>query len=111
MQHDISRRRLIRNALLASALGPALGLIARQPMAADMTPLDTNDPSAKALGFVADASKVDAAANPTFKPGQRCATCMQYQGKPTDATAGCTIFPKRSVPAEGWCKVWTQRPA
>lgn len=111
MQHDISRRHLIRNALLAGALVPALGLIAKRSDAAELTPLDPNDPTAKALAFVADAAKVDAAANPTFKPGQRCATCMQYQGKPTDATAGCTIFPNHSVPAAGWCKVWVQRPA
>ncbi len=111
MPNDISRRHLIRNALLATALAPAVGLIARQSIAADLTPLDPNDPTAKALAFVADASKVDAAANPNFKPGQRCATCMQYQGKPTDATAGCTIFPHHSVPAAGWCKVWIQRPA
>ena len=111
MQHEISRRHLIKNALLAGAVVPALGLIARESRAADLKPLDANDPTAKALAYVADASHVDASANPTFKTGQRCANCMQYQGKPTDPTAACTIFPGRSVPAAGWCKVWTQRPA
>src|SRR5262245_585469 len=111
MQHEITRRGLVKRALLGSALIPALSLIGNESRAAAVTPLDTNDPAAKALGFVTDASKVDAAANPTFKPEQRCDNCLQYQGKPTDPTAACTIFPGHSVPAAGWCKVWAKRPA
>ena len=110
MNHGISRRDLMKSALVAGALAPALGLIAKSTWAADLTPLDPNDPTAKALGFVTDASKVDASANPTFKAGQHCAACAQFQGKPTDATAGCTIFAGHSVPAGGWCKAWVQRP-
>src|SRR5262245_43659632 len=109
MQHEMSRRTLIRSAFLAGAFVPALGLTARETPAADLTPLDTNDPTAKALAYTTDASKVDTTANPNFKSGQRCATCAQYQGKPTDATAACTIFPGHSVPGAGWCKVWAQR--
>jgi hypothetical protein len=74
------------------------------------TPLDPSDPQAKALGFVSDAKKVDAAANPTFKSTQTCASCAQYQGKATDTSAPCTIFAGKAVPAAGWCKVWAQRP-
>ena len=110
MQHEITRRSLIKSALIASALIPAIGLVANDSHADNLTPLDANDGTAKALGYVADASKVDTAAHPTFKAGQRCATCAQYQGKQADATAGCTIFPGHSVPAGGWCQVWTQRP-
>ena len=33
-----------------------------------------------------------------------------YQGKASDATAGCNIFAGHSVPAAGWCKVWAQKP-
>jgi High potential iron-sulfur protein len=71
--------------------------------------VDVGDPTAKALGFVMDAAKVDAAANPMFKPGQRCVNCMQYQGKATDASAPCAIFGGKSVPGAAWCKVWAQR--
>ena len=73
--------------------------------------LDPKDPTATALGFVPDATKVDAAANPTYKPTQKCSNCAQYQGKPGDATAGCNIFAGKSVPAGGWCKVWAAKPA
>ena len=110
MEHGISRRDLMKGAL-AGAVLPALGLIGKDARAADLTPLEESDPTAKALGFVTDASKVDASANPTFKAGQTCGGCSQYQGKPTDATAGCTIFAGRSVPAGGWCRAWVQRPA
>lgn len=110
MQHKISRRDLVKSGLIAGTLVPALGLVARQSQAAGLTPLDPNDPTAKSLGFVTDAAQVSASANPTFKTGQRCASCAQYQGKPTDATAGCNIFAGHSVPAGGWCKVWAQRP-
>jgi hypothetical protein len=111
MQHKISRRAMVKRSLLASALVPALGLIGKAAEADAMTPLDPNDPQAKALGFVSDASKVNAAANPTFKAGQTCGTCAQFQGKASDANGGCNIFVGHTVPAGGWCKVWAQKPA
>jgi hypothetical protein len=110
MQRKISRRAIVKSGLVAGALIPAMGFIADSAAAAALPPLDPKDPTAQALGFVTDASKVDAAANPTFKPTQKCSTCAQYQGKPTDPTAGCNIFAGKSVPAGGWCKVWAQKP-
>lgn len=98
---------MLLNTVLA---GPALGLCARAVLAADLTPLDPADPTAKALGFVTDSSKVDAAANPTHKPEQHCGTCAQFNGKSSDKTGGCNIFAGHSVPATGWCKVWVQKP-
>jgi hypothetical protein len=110
MQHKISRRALVKSGLIAGALVPAIGLIGGGADAAALPPLDPNDPTAKSLGFVTDASKVDAHANPTYKPNQKCSDCAQYQGKPGDASAGCNIFAGHSVPAGGWCKVWAQKP-
>ncbi len=109
MHHRISRRELVKRGLIAGALVPAIGLIGNNAEAA-LTPLDPNDPTAKALGFETDASKVDAKANPTFKPNQKCSTCAQFQGKAGDAMAGCNIFAGHTVPAGGWCKVWAQKP-
>jgi hypothetical protein len=111
MRHAISRRDVMKGALLAGSVVPALGLVGNDSRAAALTPLDPNDPTAKALGFVTDAAKVNAKTSPTYKAGQRCATCAQYQGKPADASAGCIIFAGHSVPAGGWCSVWAQRPA
>jgi hypothetical protein len=112
MQRKISRRALVKRGLIAGALIPAFGFVANTEAAAPaLPPLDPKDPTATALGFVTDASKVDAAANATFKPNQKCSTCAQFQGKPGDATAACTIFAGKSVPAGGWCKVWAAKPA
>ena len=111
MQSKITRRAMVKGGLIAGALIPALGLMANTAGAAGLPPLDPSDPTAKALGFMTDAKKVDAAANPTYKPTQRCGTCAQFQGKAGDASAGCNIFAGKSVPQGGWCKVWAQKPA
>jgi hypothetical protein len=110
MQNKISRRALVKGGLIAGAVIPAMGLMARTASAAGLPPLDPKDPTAQALGFMLDASKVDAAANPTYKSTQKCGTCAQFQGKAGDASGGCNIFAGKSVPAGGWCKVWAQKP-
>jgi len=109
MQNTISRRAVIKGGLIAGALVPAMGLIGNSAAAAALTPLDPNDPMAKAVKYAPDGSKVNASANPTFKPTQKCANCAQYQGKASDASAGCNIFAGHSVPAGGWCNVWAQK--
>ena len=78
-------------------------------------PVDPNEPQAKSLGYVKDSTKVDAKANPNFKPGQHCANCLQVpKGKEGAPGAGgqvpCNIFAGRLVEANGWCKVWVKRP-
>jgi hypothetical protein len=109
MQHKISRRDMVKSGLIAGALVPAIGLLGNAARAQAPTPLDPNDPTAKALNFVTDASKVDAGANPTYKAGQKCSTCAQYTGKPGSTTGGCNIFVGHTVPATGWCKVWAAK--
>lgn len=110
MQFRLSRRTLLTGSLAVSAAASILGLWSGAAKAAAAPALDPNDPTAKALGFVDDAKSVDAAANPTFKPTQKCATCAQYQGKATDPVAPCAIFAGKNVPAAGWCKVWALKP-
>jgi High potential iron-sulfur protein len=109
MQHKISRRAMVKGSLIGGALVPAFGLIGNLASAAGLPPLDPTDPTAKALGFVTNATTVDAGANPTYKSDQKCGTCAQFQGKAGDATAGCNIFAGHSVPATGWCKVWAAK--
>jgi High potential iron-sulfur protein len=107
--NNISRRAIIKGGLIAGTLVPAYELLANSAFAAGLPPLDPGDPTAKALGYVADSAKVDDGANPTHKPAQKCGTCAQFLGKPSDATAGCNIFAGHSVPAGGWCKVWAPK--
>lgn len=110
MHNKISRRAVVKGGLIAGALVPAMGLLGRPAAAADLPPLDPADPTAKALGFATDSTKVDAAGNPTHKAEQKCSTCAQYLGKTGDARGGCNIFAGKSVPAGGWCRVWAKKP-
>lgn len=105
----ISRRAFTLGSVSVGIIAPGLALLSPCSGAAAAVPLDPSDPTAKALGFVADPKKVDAAANPTFKPTQTCSSCAQYQGKPTQMEAACNIFAGKTVPAGGWCKVWAAR--
>ena len=111
MQKTISRRAIVKGGLIAGAIVPILSVTPWEARAAALPPLDPSDPTAKALGFVVDSTKVDASANPTHKPTQKCGTCAQFQGKAGEATGGCNIFAGHSVPQGGWCKVWAQKPA
>jgi hypothetical protein len=112
MKTELSRRSLVRN-LLTGALSLPAAILALPGRAATTGPaplVDPNDPTAKALGFVRDAAKVDVKSSPSYKPGQHCASCVQYQGKTGDTQGGCNLFPGKQVQAAGWCKVWAQKP-
>ena len=52
MQRKISRRSLVKSGLIAGALLPTMSLLSENAAAAALPPLDPNDPTAKALGFV-----------------------------------------------------------
>jgi hypothetical protein len=103
----LSRRQLLQTAIAGLAAVPVAGLFTT-PAGAEM--LSESDATAKSLGYVADAKKVNAAANPNYKAGQHCANCMQYTGKAGAAAGPCNIFPGKDVAAAGWCKVWVLKP-
>lgn len=107
MSRTIVRRDFLTYALASAVVIPALSRA--DARATDLTPLDPTDSTAQALGFVPDGSKLSANANPTFKSGQHCGVCVQYRGKPSDATAGCSIYQGHSVPSGGWCRAFVQR--
>ena len=107
MSCTVARRDFLKCALASAVVIPALS--PADARATDLPLLDPTDSVAQSLGFVRDASKVAANANPTFTPGQHCGVCMQYQGKASDAVAGCGIFAGHSVPSRGWCKAFVQR--
>lgn len=100
----ISRRGLLKGALVGLAAVPAATLIARDARAAEA--LSEGDQQAKSLGYVTDAKRVDPKTNPSYKAGQTCANCFQYLGAAGAAEGPCRIFPNKTVKAAGWCKVW-----
>lgn len=81
-----------------------------QAAAGNLPHVTPDDPAAKALGYVADASTVDPKANPMFKPGSNCANCLQYQAPATEPWGPCAVLPGKAVSAKGWCKVWVKKP-
>lgn len=115
---DLSRRRFLAQVAVAVPAGAVLldaavlnTASAQAAAGAALPKLDAADPSAKALLYVDDASKVDRK-NPLaarFAPGQTCATCTQLQGKAGDAYRPCAIFPGKLVSAKGWCSVWAKK--
>jgi hypothetical protein len=85
---------------LCAALGASRGARADER-------LSESDPAAKAVGYVTVAAKVDKARFPTYKAGQTCNNCSLFQGSPTDAWGGCTLFGTRQVAGGGWCSSYT----
>lgn len=71
--------------------------------------LEETDPTAVALGYRHDVANVDTAKSPTFKAGQACSSCLQYQGAGGDAWGGCGLFPGKLVNADGWCRGFVAR--
>lgn len=111
MPRSNERRRLIKTAVLGAAALPLLARMLRGARADEPIPvLDEADVTAKSLGYVADASRVDAKANPNFKPGQDCSNCSQYLGEPKDKMGGCNLVLGQFVLARAWCKVWEPKP-
>jgi hypothetical protein len=113
MKATLLGRRSLVKAMVAGAAAMPVTALWRDALAADAAPLTVlkpDDPTAKALGYVEDSTKVDLKANPAHKPEQNCSMCVQYKGKAGDARGGCNIFAGKSVSSRGWCKVWAQKP-
>ena len=113
MSQDLSRRRFLSIALVAAASAPlalrplSAGAAAPAPAAAKPLPkLAVTDPTAKALAYAEDATKVKHA---SFKAGSNCINCNFYKGAKGAATGPCTLFPKNSVAGKGWCSAWAKK--
>ena len=72
--------------------------------------LSEADPQAVALGYKADATKIDKAKYPQHAATQVCGGCNFFQGKPTDAMAPCQLFAAKQVASKGWCSAWAKKP-
>ncbi len=70
---------------------------------------DEKNPQSVALGYVADAKRVDAKKFPKFAAGQNCSNCALYQGKPADKAGGCPLFAGKQVAGPGWCSAWAKK--
>ena len=99
-----SRRRFIQIVPVAGA-----ALLTARVAQAEM--LDEASPQAKALGYVADATKADKAKYKQYTAGQDCANCGLYTGKAGAAAGPCSLFPGKEVAAKGWCSAHVAKKA
>ena len=97
-----SRRQFIQIIPLAGA-----ALLASRGAHAAM--VDEKDPQAVALGYVADATKVNKAKYKQYAAGQVCSNCALYQGGAA-ASGGCALFPGKQVAGAGWCSAYAKKP-
>ncbi len=103
----IARRKFIQLSALAAA--GALAVPGRKVFAQDLPKLSEDDPMAKNMKYVHDASQVDPASRPNPAADQNCANCALIQGNDGDAWRPCNIFPGKVVAANGWCQVWAPK--
>ena len=86
----------------------AASVLALRPAHAQPT-VDEKDPQAAALGYVADASKVDKAKFKQYAAGSQCGNCALYQGKAGAAGGACPLFPGKQVQAKAWCSAYAKK--
>lgn len=65
--------------------------------------VDEADENAVALGYKHDTRQVDAKKYPAHKAEQQCNNCQFWQGAASDAWAGCSMFGRKQIAANGWC--------
>jgi hypothetical protein len=98
-----------RRSFLITSIGVASTLALSRQAFADSPKVTETDPTAQALGYKEDASKVDKAKYAKYAAGQDCGNCSFYQGKATDAWAGCPMFGGKQVSAKGWCSAYNTK--
>lgn len=95
-------RRVFLISTAATCATAALGVRAQ-------TLVDEKDGQAVALGYVADATRADAAKFPKYAAGQTCGNCAVFQGKAGDKAGNCALFAGKQVASAGWCSAWAKR--
>ena len=105
-----ARRRFLKLATAEIVVVPVGSMLVMR-RAVGQEQVSEDDEMAQQLGYVEDASEVDAAAWPTYAEGQHCANCQLFEGAEGEATGPCQIFGGNLVTAQGWCSAWIERPA
>ena len=97
-----SRRRFFATAGCALGAAAVASAVSRTAHADDLPHLAIDDPTASALNYTEDASKVDKAKATTYVAGSSCTSCNFYHGGST-GYGPCDLFTGKSVNAKGWC--------
>ena len=81
-------------------LAAAAGGLANLARSQDPALLSEEDPKAKTLHYVEDATKS------VGDPTRLCSSCGLYQGNGQSTQGPCLLFPKYLVKASGTCSSW-----
>jgi hypothetical protein len=104
MKQSFGSRRIFLMQTATVALGTALASQAHaQAMVAE------SDAQAAALGYKADATKVDKTKQAKYAAGQACANCALFQAAASAAAGGCPLFAGKQVSAQGWCSAYAKK--
>ena len=71
---------------------------------------EESDETSVALGYKHDSKNVDKQKYPKHEASQRCVNCAMWQGAAADPWAGCAMFGRKHVAAQGWCLAWAKKP-
>jgi hypothetical protein len=100
-----TRRTLLRGSLFGAGAVVLSGLLpATKVHATDLPKVDEDDPTAKSLKYVHDATKSERPDDSQF-----CNNCQYFKGDAGSEWARCDIFPGKQVAGPGWCNVWTKK--
>ena len=102
---DRQKRRLLKVSLMGVAAIPLGVLVVQGRALAGVQQLSEDDPTAKALNYVHDASSAPADKR---KEGALCKNCNLIQGQEGEWRP-CSIFPGKVVNENGWCAAWVGR--
>ena len=104
MKQSFGSRRIFLIQTATVALGTALASQAHaQAMVAE------SDAQAAALGYKADATKVDKTKQAKYAAGQACVNCVLFQAAVGAAAGGCPLFAGKQVSAQGWCSAYAKK--
>ena len=99
-----SRRRFFKITAVGLAAAPfATALMSGAAHA--VVAVKETDPTAAALGYVADATK----STKRTDKAATCSSCSLFSGKNGAADGPCTIFQGNLVSAKGWCSAWVKK--
>jgi hypothetical protein len=99
------RRALLQRAACAVSLAPlALAAVLPAPSAAAAAQplISEQDPAARSVHYVEDASRAKDATS-----GAHCSNCSLYTAVGGSTQGKCVLFPGKLVKAAGWCSSWS----
>jgi hypothetical protein len=100
-----SRRSVLRGSLAGAAAALVAGVLPTSTLrAADAPEVSEDDPTAKGLKYVADATQSERQDSSQF-----CHNCRYFKGDAGAAKAPCDLFPGKAVNGNGWCSAWMKK--